>query len=157
MKRRSSLASVALVAMMTFTACSSADTSADGANAAATRTVVDAAGSGSSAELDELIETAVGNPDLGLHGGHQEIESVLDEVLGISHDELHERMDAGQNLAAVATELGIDPQTLIDALVAEFRGAIDEAEGAGVITSDEATEYLTQLEKAFTNRVMYEA
>lgn len=111
----------------------------------------------STADLDALIETALGDASLGIHRGHQPIESVLDEVLGISHAELHTRMDAGQNLAAVATDLGIDPQTLIDALVADFAPVIDQAVADGIITQDKAADYLAQLEEAFTERVNYEA
>lgn len=111
----------------------------------------------STADLDALIETALGDASLGIHRGHQPIESVLDEVLGISHAELHTRMDAGQNLAAVATDLGIDPQTLIDALVADFAPVIEQAVADGIITQDQAADYLAQLEEAFTERVNYEA
>ncbi|WP_353829175.1 hypothetical protein [Agromyces sp. SYSU T0242] len=118
------------------------------------------AGSGtvatSTADLDALIDTALGDASLGIHRGHQPIESVLDEVLGISHAELHARMDAGQNLAAVATDLGIDPQALIDALVADFSPVIDQALEDGIITQDQADDYLAQLEEAFTERVNFE-
>jgi len=110
----------------------------------------------STADLDALIETALGDASLGIHRGHQPIESVLDEVLGITHAELHARMDAGQNLAAVATDLGIDPQTLIDALVADFAPVIEQALADGIITDDQAADYMAQLEEAFTERVNYE-
>jgi hypothetical protein len=69
-------------------------------------------------QLVSLIHEAYGDPGLGLHRGHQPVEEVLNEVLQISHDELHVRMEEqGQNLAAVAEDVGVDPQTLIDALV----------------------------------------
>jgi hypothetical protein len=54
----------------------------------------------------------------------------------ISHDELHVRMNQGQNLAAVATDLGIDPKTLIDALVESWSPAIESALAAGAITEE---------------------
>lgn len=120
-----------------------------GADATTTATSTD--------DLDSLVETALGDAGLGIHRGHQPIETVLDEVLGITHDELHVRMDAGQNLAAVATDLGIDPQTLIDALVADFQPVIDQALADGIITEDQAADYTEQLEEAFTERVNYEA
>ena len=107
-------------------------------------------------QLVTLIQDAYGNASLGLHRGHQPVEDVLDEVLGISHDELHVRMDSGQNLATVAEDLGIDPQTLIDAMVAKYSPAIDTLLAAGTITQDEADQYLADLEEAFEYRVTWD-
>jgi hypothetical protein len=81
---------------------------------------------------------------------------VLDEVLAISHDELHVRMDAGQDLAAVATDLGIDPQTLVDALGESWSPAIDTVLAAGGITEAEVEQYREALEEAFTFRVNWD-
>ena len=107
-------------------------------------------------QLVELIQEAYGDAGLGLHRGHQPVEDVLNEVLTISHDELHVRMDAGQNLAAVAEDLGIDPQTLIDALVAKYSPAIDTLLADGTITQDEADQYRAALEEAFSFRVNWD-
>ena len=81
---------------------------------------------------------------------------VLTEVLGITHAQMHERMDAGQNLAAAATDLGIDPQTLIDALVASWSPAVDQALAAGAITEAEATAYRAALTEAFSFKVTWD-
>lgn len=59
------------------------------------------------AELVALVQEAHGDGALDLHRGHQPVQDVLDEVLAISHDELHVRMDAGQNLAT-PTFAGLD-------------------------------------------------
>ena len=107
-------------------------------------------------QLVTLIQNAYGDAGLGLHRGHQPVEDVLDEVLGISHDELHVRMEAGQNLATVAEDLGIDPQTLIDAMVAKYSPAIDTLLAAGTITQDQADQYLADLEDAFEYRVTWD-
>ncbi len=107
-------------------------------------------------QLVELVQEAYGDAGLGLHRGHQPVEDVLDEVLTISHDELHVRMDAGQNLAAVAEDLGVDPQTLIDGLVESWSPAIDDLLAAGTITEDEAEQYRAALEEAFTFRVNWD-
>lgn len=97
---------------------------------------------------------------MDLHRGHQPVQDVPDEVLGISHDELHVRMDAGQNLASVATDIGVDPQTLVDALVDSWSPAIDAvlASGeitlaSGEITEDEAEQYREARAEAFGLRV----
>ncbi len=107
-------------------------------------------------ELVELVREAYGDAGLDLHRGHQPVEDVLDEVLAISHDELHVRMEAGQNLAAVAEDTGVDPQTLVDALVDAWSPAIDDLLAAGTITEDEAEQYREALEEAFTFRVTWD-
>ncbi|GAB3306538.1 hypothetical protein GCM10027451_13920 [Geodermatophilus aquaeductus] len=104
-------------------------------------------------QLVELVQEAYGDAGLDLHRGHQPVQDVLDEVLAISHDELHVRMDAGQNLATVAEDVGVDPQTLVDALVESWSPAIDDLLAAGTITEDEAEQYRAALEEAFTFRV----
>jgi hypothetical protein len=109
------------------------------------------------AELVDLIQEAYGDASLGLHRGHQDVESTLIKVLGISHDEMHLRMESqGQNLAAVATDLGIDPQTLIDALVDARSSAIDTLLENGTITQVQADAYLDELEEAYTFRVTWD-
>ena len=77
-------------------------------------------------------------------------------MLAISHDELHVRMDAGQNPAAVAQDLGIDAQTLIDALVESWSPAIDSVLASGEITEAEAQQYQEALEEAFSFRVTWD-
>jgi hypothetical protein len=109
------------------------------------------------AALVDMIQEAYGDASLGLHRGHQDVEGTLTDVLGISHDELHVRMETqGQNLAAVATDLGIDPQTLIDALVDAQSPAIDTLLENGTITQAQADAYLEELEQAYTFRVTWD-
>ena len=108
------------------------------------------------AQLVELIQEAYGDAGLDLHRGHQPVQDVLDEVLTISHDELHIRMDAGQNLAAVAEDLGVDPQELVDALVESWSPAIDNVLATGEITEEEADQYRAALEEAFTFRITWD-
>ncbi|MCZ2828868.1 hypothetical protein O2W14_08500 [Modestobacter sp. VKM Ac-2986] len=107
-------------------------------------------------ELVALVQDAYGDPALDLHRGHQPVEDVLDAVLGITHEELHVRMDAGQGLAEVAEDLGIDPQELIDGMVAEYGVAIDTLLADGTLTQDEADQYRADLEEAFTFRVTWD-
>jgi hypothetical protein len=108
-------------------------------------------------QLVALVQEAYGEAQLGLHRGHQPIQDVLTEVLGISHDELHVRMEQqGQNLAAVAEDLGIDPQTLIDALVASWSTSVQDALDSGAIDEQQAAAYTAALEEAFTYRVTWD-
>jgi hypothetical protein len=118
---------------------------------------VSAASVTTEAELVDLIQEAYGDASLGLHRGHQDVESTLIDVLGISHDEMHVRMETqGQKLAAIATDLGIDPQTLIDALVDARSPAIDTLLENGTITQEQADGYLDALEEAYTFRVTWD-
>ncbi|MBE1875054.1 hypothetical protein [Myceligenerans pegani] len=104
-----------------------------------------------------MIQSAYGDASLGLHRGHQPVEETLIEVLGITHDEMHVRMEEqGQNLASIATDLGIDPQTLIDALVDSWSAPIEDMVADGTITEEEGEEYLAALEEAFTFRVTWD-
>lgn len=107
-------------------------------------------------ELVALVQDAYGDPALDLHRGHQPVEDVLDEVLGITHEELHVRMEAGQGLAEVAEDLGVDPQELIDGMVAKYAVAIDTLLADGTITQEDADQYLADLEEAFTFRVTWD-
>ncbi|MFC5728155.1 MULTISPECIES: hypothetical protein [Nocardioides] len=108
-------------------------------------------------ELIDLIQEAYGDGSLDLHRGHQPVQDVLDEVLAISHEELHVRMEEqGQNLAAVAEDLGLDPTTLIDALVESWSPAIDALLEAGTISEEQAEAYRAALEEAFTFRVTWD-
>jgi uncharacterized protein YidB (DUF937 family) len=107
-------------------------------------------------QLVELVQEAYGDAGLGLHRGHEPVQDVLDEVLAISHDELHVRMDSGQNLATVAEDIGVDPQELVDALVESWSPAIDAVLASGEITEEEAEQYRAALEEAFSFRVNWD-
>ena len=175
---RKFIAGVLLVSTLSLSACSTtADTATTSASTGTTTSTTAAAAAGGTAgttarggpgggvdvssvtteeELVALVQEAYGDGALDLHRGHQPVQDVLDEVLGISHEELHVRMEAGQNLAAVATDLGIDPQTLVDALVESWSPAIDAVLASGAITEEEAEQYRAALEEAFTFRVTWD-
>ena len=181
MKIRKAVAALALTLALPLAACGTTDSTSTSTSASAssddttsTNETDLAAGGGPAAggggpggtvdvssvttvdQLVALIQDAYGDAGLGLHRGHQPVEDVLDEVLGISHDELHVRMDSGQNLATVAEDVGVDPQTLIDAMVAEYSPAIDTLLASGAITQEQADEYLADLESAFQFRVSWD-
>ncbi len=117
---------------------------------------VSAASVSSEQELITLINSAYGDPGLGLHRGHRPVEATLIDFLGISHDEMHVRMEAeGQNLDAVATDLGLDDQDLVAALTDSWSPAIDTLVENGTITEDQASNYRQALTDAFTYRVTW--
>lgn len=172
MKIRKAFAALALIAVLPLgaAACSSEATGTTASTTTSTSTStgtttaaangapgggVDVSSVATEDQLIALVQEAYGDASLDRHRGHRPVQTVLDTVLAISHEELHVRMDAGANLAAVATDLGIDPQTLIDALVASWSPAIDNVLATGAITEAEAEQYRAALKEAFTFRVTW--
>jgi hypothetical protein len=55
------------------------------------------------------------------------------EVIGVEVDDLRRAVAAGQTVGEVATANGVDPQTVVDALVVAGESAVDEAVADGRI------------------------
>ncbi len=72
-------------------------------------------------------------------GGRHAILGGAADALGMTPEELRDALSDGSTLADVANSLGIDPQTVIDAMLQPIFDHIDQAEADGRITSDEAT------------------
>jgi uncharacterized protein YidB (DUF937 family) len=100
---------------------------------------------------DELVErvTAFVNGELPAHGpggpGHHHgfrlegLEAAA-TAIGTTVDDLRTQLQAGETIASVAEAAGVDVQTVIDAMVADATAEIDEAEAAGRIDAERATE-----------------
>lgn len=109
------------------------------------------------ADLNDLLDTAWGDGSLGLHRGHMPIENVLVAFLGISHEQMHVYMEEqGMNLAAVAEELGLDPENLVESLTYSFLPYIEDGVENGVITEDEVASWTEQVREQFSDRVYWE-
>lgn len=108
------------------------------------------------ADLVSMIQSAYGEAQLGLHRGHEPVQDVLDATLTVTHDELHSRMDNGQNLAAIAEDLGVGNDVLVDALVNSWAVAIDNLVSNGTITSAQGVEYRSALRDAFTFKTTWD-
>jgi len=74
----------------------------------------------------------------GRHGGPG--GEALAEVLGLDAAALRTALVGGSTLRDVATQQGVDPQTVVDAIVAEMTSRIDEGVAAGRITEAKAAE-----------------
>jgi polyhydroxyalkanoate synthesis regulator phasin len=82
--------------------------------------------------------------------------SVLDEAadaIGIEDDELLAALSDGQTIAEVAEGEGVDPQTVIDALVAATRERLDDAVADGHIEQEDADERLADVTERITEFV----
>jgi len=79
--------------------------------------------------------------------------SVAAKAIGISEDDLTAAVKGGQTLAAVAKAHNVDPQKVIDALVADEQGEIDAALKAGDITQAQADQRRSGVVAHITDRV----
>jgi hypothetical protein len=78
---------------------------------------------------------------------------VAANAIGISVDDLHTALESGQSLAEVATAHGVDPQVVIDALVADAKAHLAEDVASGRITQAEADERSADLVQRITDHV----
>ena len=72
------------------------------------------------------------------HGKFGARVSELAELVGTDAESLKIALKEGQTLAQIAESNGVDPQTVIDALVAKVNERIDGAVEAGKLTVEEA-------------------
>ena len=87
--------------------------------------------------------------------GHA-LEAGLDiaaETIGISEDDLLDALQEGETLAEVATANGVEPQAVIDALVAATNERIDAAVAEGNLDADRAAELKETAVERITQRV----
>jgi hypothetical protein len=68
------------------------------------------------------------------------------QAIGIDSDALRAALQSGQTLAEVAQANGVDPQTVIDALVASAQSRISDDVAAGRLSQDDADRLTTDLE-----------
>ncbi|MFP5487359.1 MAG: hypothetical protein ACLGHQ_03530 [Acidimicrobiia bacterium] len=78
---------------------------------------------------------------------------VVADLLGIEVSELRDARRDGQSIADLAEDLGVDVQTVIDALVAEAEGHLELAVEDGRLTEEEAAAKLADLTERITARV----
>lgn len=92
----------------------------------------------------------------GPRGPHQLQGAVLDaaaQALGMTSDELSTELQSGKTLSDIATEKGVDLQTVKDAIQAahdtELRTRINQAVTDGKLTQDKANWLLEGLDKGY--------
>jgi hypothetical protein len=86
-------------------------------------------------------------------GGRGHGLEIAATALGITADELHTALDAGQTIADVASSKGVAVQTVIDAMVAEATTHLAERVTAGDLTQAEADAKLTEITARITDMV----
>ncbi len=72
----------------------------------------------------------------GMHGAG--LIQVAADVLGMEPADLISELQAGQSIADLADERGIEPQTIIDAFLAKHQAALQQAVRTGWLTQEQA-------------------
>lgn len=118
--------------------------------------VIDAVVADSQDELVERVRAFVngelpehGGPGPGRRGFRLEGLEAAATAIGTTVEDLVTQLRSGETIAGVAEAAGVDVQAVIDAMVADATAEIDEAEAAGRIDAEGATE----LREALPERV----
>lgn len=75
------------------------------------------------------------------------------EALGLTTDALRQQLEAGSTIAEVAQTAGVDPQTVIDAMVADLQAHLDEEVASGEHTQEEADQKMADATERITDMV----
>lgn len=95
-------------------------------------------------EQDRFGRGSFGMPRMpGLRG--ESLISVAAEQLGMSQSDLVDELQAGKSIAEIATEKGVDAQTIADAYLAQVREKLAEAVENGDITQKQADAMLENM------------
>jgi 3-hydroxyacyl-CoA dehydrogenase len=89
----------------------------------------------------------------GRHGGPGFDGEVVAGLLGVDVDTLRSDVRDGKTIAEIAGEQGVDPQTVIDSLVAEAESHLDLSVENGRLTQDEADAKLADVTQRITDFV----
>jgi len=72
----------------------------------------------------------------GMHGAS--LIDVAAEVLGLEPADLIAELQAGKSIAELAEERGVEPQTIVDAFLADHQERLQEMVDAGWLTQEQA-------------------
>ncbi len=81
---------------------------------------------------------------------------VAAQSIGIDAKALRDQLRSGKSIADVATEHGVDPNTVITALVDAATAKINAAKTAGKLTDEQATKLLANLHERVTRFVQHQ-
>ena len=84
------------------------------------------------------------------HGPNLDVAA---SAIGVDVGELRDALHNGSTLAQVAQDHGVDPQTVIDALVADVQSHLADKVSSGEITQEQADEHLADATERITDFV----
>ncbi len=79
--------------------------------------------------------------------------AVIAKTIGITRADLRQELLAGKTIATIATEHGVQPQAVVDALDTAATTKIDAAQAAGKISAARATKLKARLTTAIPKLV----
>lgn len=92
----------------------------------------------------------------GAHGNHSRSGkggdkfATIAELIGMDTKALFTELKAGKSIAQVATDKGVNPQTIVDSLMQDMTTRLDEAVAAGKITAEEAQQKRVGMQEDIT-------
>ena len=90
----------------------------------------------------------------GPHRGMHRLDlSVAAKTIGVSEADLKTALQSGQSIADVANAHGVDPQTVIDSLVADAKQHLADDVSSGRLTQDQADQISADLATHITDAV----
>ena len=108
-------------------------------------------------DLEDLVQSALGDSSLDLHRGHDEIKNVLEPFLGISHEQMHVLMEEDNlNLAGICERFGFDPENLLKTLEASYAPWINQETESGLISSSDAENWSDKIADALRLRIFWQ-
>ena len=87
----------------------------------------------------------------GLRG--ESLISVAAEQLGMSQSDLVDELQAGKSIAEIATEKGVDAQTIADAYLAQVKEKLADAVTNGDITQKQSDAMLESMAEQVANQL----
>jgi transposase-like protein len=82
------------------------------------------------------------------HGGIRVAGQTAAATIGVSPEELRSQIRSGKTVAQVATDHGVDPNTVVNAVVAALTQQIDQKAAAGTIDANRAAQAKQKLPNA---------
>jgi hypothetical protein len=95
------------------------------------------------AQVDAVVAALKDAAPIGGHRGGRGVGadlSVAANTIGMTVDELRTALQSGQSIADVATSKNVDPQAVIDAMVAAMNERLAESVASGKLTQEKADE-----------------
>jgi hypothetical protein len=89
----------------------------------------------------------------GMTGDRTSLTSIAAEALDMSETDLRAALQEGQTIAGVAAEQGVEPQSIIDAYLAEIQENLDEAVADGSMTQNQADYQVQRAEERAIERL----
>jgi hypothetical protein len=106
---------------------------------------VAAAGPGSGQGQRQVQGQAPAGTQVHAQGAQPAAGDVVASILGLTTAQVHDLRHSGLSLAQIAAKQGVDPQKLVDALVAQWSTRIDHRVSTGALTAAQATALKSQL------------